>query len=294
MTLEELIYDKLINDAVLPGQLAQFGGQPAMFERQAPGDADEGWSGEQYPRADYIVDRAEDPERRVEGTAAFNIWCLTSSAVGPEEIESRLRELLDGAVFHPTNEPVTALRWSRSDVFESTREDDDELVIGITVLFDLLAFPTQTTTTPDPVAALNNWASANFPELQVDPAMWAPTDNTPAIYWRLAGIQVAEQWAAVSWLDATLVAHILAPTPAGRLPWIKKITERLAVDRSVALDDGSPLFFRTVTADSQADHLRAGQIRLTARYGVLVRKEAVSTLNQATISGDVGEAYTGT
>jgi hypothetical protein len=295
MKLEELIYQAVTADANMALLLTTYGNQPALFEMRAPADTADGWGASQYPRMEYLVDRAEVPERRVEGTAEFIILCLTSGSVAPEDIEANLRALLDGAVFHPDNEPVTALRWARSDPFEAqANQKGDDMLIGYTVLFDLLAFPAQTTTSPDPVAALNTWAGNVFPELQVDPAVWAPTDQNPAIYWRLAGLQIAQQTAAVAWLEATIVGHILAPTPAGRLPWLKKIVERLATDRSTTMDDGSPLLFQTVAADSQADHLRAGQIRLTARYGVLVSKAAAELLNQAHISGDIGENYTGT
>ncbi len=292
MTLEQLIYEKLTSDAVLAGRLAVFAGRPALFERQAPADADPGWAGPQYPRIDYGVDRAEEPERRVEGRAAFNVWCLTDSQAMPEDVERRLRELLDGAVFHPADEPVTALRWSRSDGFESARGEHDELVLGVSVLFDLLAFPSQATFSPDPVAALNAWTETALPELQVDPTAWAPTDANPAVYWRVVSLEVRERTAAVAWVQVAAAGHVLAPTPAGRLPWIRRLCERLATDGRTALDDGSPLLFCAVAADGHADPLRTGQVRLTARFGVLQPAAEQTVLGRAVVGGDVSGEVT--
>src|SRR5690606_35761196 len=173
--MEALIRKRLVEDPVIQSQLATFYGQPAVFQRQAPSDTDSGWDGPQYPRIDFVVDRQENPERKVQGVASFNIWALTTSQARPNDIERRIRELLDGAFFHPEGQDTTALRWSQSDMFEAG--NDNELIIGITVLFDLLAFPLQTTFSPDPILALNEWAESKFSVLQVDPETWTPADS---------------------------------------------------------------------------------------------------------------------
>lgn len=291
-SLEELLYSKLKTDVELAGMLAAFAGSPAIFERQAPHDKDAGWTGAQHPRIDYVVDWSEDPERKNQGTAILNIWGRIGLDTSPEVIEARVKSILSGAVFRPVGEPLVILKWSRTEGFEGLVGERDELEVGLSLAFDLLAFPVQTTTEPDPVAGLNAWADAKWAELQVDPASWAPTDANPALYWRLAGLQAAEQHAGVSWLDATIYGHVLAPTPAGRLPWIKKITEGLATARYVALADGSYLFIQAVAADSQADHLRTGQVRVTARFGILIPKPPAEILNRAVVSGSVSGEVT--
>jgi hypothetical protein len=140
------------------------------------------------------------------------------------------------------------------------------------------------TTAPDPIATLNNWTVNTFNSPQVDPDTWQPTNNTPAIYWRLSGLTLAEQWAGCSWMDATIYGHIIAPTPAARLTWIKKITEALALASMITMDDGSPLAIKRVTADSQRDQLRDGQITISARYGVLPAVAATTELVHAYIN----------
>jgi hypothetical protein len=153
--------------------------------------------------------------------------------------------------------------------------------------FIVLTISNQLTTDPDPIAGMNQWILQAFPELQIDPLTWTLTDTTPAIYWRFASMRVIEQWSVVSWIEATIMGHILAPTPKGRLLWTKKITDRLAVDRETFLADASPLFFMSIAADSQADYLKDGQIKLTLKYGILLPAPVEEPLNTTYIEGMV-------
>ena len=139
---------------------------------------------------------------------------------------------------------------------------------------------------PDPVAALQNWTQATCPEAHTDPTTWTPVDTTPGVYWRLVRLVPMETTAAVSWLDAQVTGHVLAPSAAVRLQWIRKITEGLAAQRRIKLSDGSPLFFSRVAADSEADPMRRGQIQLTARFGVLQPRPEAQVLRRGVVSGD--------
>ena len=140
---------------------------------------------------------------------------------------------------------------------------------------------------PDPVAALQNWTQATCPEAHTDPATWTPVDTTPGVYWRLVRLVPMETTAAANWLDAQVVGHVLAPSAAVRLQWIRKITEGLAVQRRIKLSDGSPLFFERVAADSEADPMRRGQLQLTARFGVLQPRPMAQALRRGVVGGDV-------
>jgi hypothetical protein len=293
VTLEELLVQQLVQDETLTQQLAKFGTSSAIFAMHAPDDTDSGWSdGPQYPRIDYVIDRHEDPERRVSGVLMINVWSGTDQGAAADDVEARLRELLDGAIFHPDDEPVIGLRWATSEPFESGRTmsgismselEPTDLIYGKSVQFDLLAFPLQTTFSPDPVAALNTWTQAQFSGLQVDPASWTPTAENPAVYWRFEAAQLVQMTAGVSWFEATLYGHVIAPTPDGRLPWVRRIVEGLALAHWIPLDDGSSLCFQKIAADTRQDPLRAGQIRLTARYGVLRPTEPAPPMQSPTI-----------
>ena len=144
-------------------------------------------------------------------------------------------------------------------------------------------------------SALRIWTAVKWPEAQTDPAAWSPADATPGIYWRLVQLNQVETTAAVTWLNAQLVAHVLAPSPSVRLQWVRKVTEALAVQRRISLPgDGSPLQFVTVAADSEADQMRRGQVQLTARFGVLIPRPIDLILNNALITGiDKKTIYSG-
>lgn len=285
--MEALIRKRLIEDPIIQSQLATFNGQPAVFQRQAPSDTDDGWNGLQYPRIDFVVDWQENSERKVQGTASFNILALTVSQAKPNDVERRVRELLDGAFFHPVGHATTALRWAQSDMFEAG--NDNELIIGITVLFDLLAFPVQTTFSPDPILALNNWAGNRFPELQVNPATWTPADTSPALYWRLAGIASVEPLNWGSWLTANIAGHVLAPSPISRLEWVRRLTESLALERRIILDDGSRMEILSISADSSSDQLTTGQVQLSVRFGILHFANVAQKLNVVYVNTTDGE-----
>lgn len=137
---------------------------------------------------------------------------------------------------------------------------------------------------PDPVVALQNWTSERWPEAHTDPATWSPGDTAPGIYWRLVRLTTAQMTAAVNWMEAQINGHILAPSAAVRLAWIRKVTEGLAKQRRLKMSDGGPLELLRVVADSEADPMRRGQIQLVARYGVLQTKEDAPVLREVYIT----------
>lgn len=276
--LEELLFQQLSGDATLATLLATWTNRPAVFEYRAPDDKDKGWGTAQYPRIDYIVRRQEDPERKVSGTVMINVWDSTEGSTAIESVGTQVMGLLDGAMYHPDDEPVEGLRWSSSELFSVGREQSDvsmaeippsDLIYGMYLEFDLLAFPLQTTYEPDPIAALTAWAES-ITGIQSDPTVWTPTSGEPALYWRFESQQVAEMDQTVTWYDATIYGHILGPQPQDRLNWTRQVTDKLAIDRCVVLSDESPLFVQKLSADTKQDPLKVGQIKLTARYGVLV------------------------
>lgn len=271
-SLEELLYTAITTNATIAAKMAKYSGKVAFFEIQAPADTDSAWGAKQYPRADFTIDRIGDPERQTQGALVINILTTSSAPDAPEEIAAHYMAQLDGAVFHPDNEPVIAFQWARMEPFEENRQrnGDQDIIIGVSILFDVLAFPAQETTEPDPIKALNNWTKGKFASIQVDPATWAPTDQNPAIYWRISNLQLVQAYQAHSTFDATIAGHLMAKTTNARLSWLKRIIEALAHDTYILMTDGSPMMIQgTLAADSQGDPIRTGQIRLTMRFGVL-------------------------
>lgn len=141
---------------------------------------------------------------------------------------------------------------------------------------------------PDPVKSLQSWTKDKWPtEVYADPASWSPVDTKPGIYWRLVRINLIEITVAVNWLEAQISCHILAPSASIRLKWIRRVSEELAKQRSLEMEDGGLMQLIKIAADSEADPMRKGQITLTVRFGVLQPTAEYETLNKAAASGDI-------
>lgn len=166
-------------------------------------------------------------------------------------------------------------------------EEWDAITRGLRFRVFALGWLNGLTYDPDPVAALQSWTKAAWPEAHTDPATWTPADATPGIYWRLVRVVTVQSTAAVNWLEAHLAGHVLALSAAVRLAWVRNLTEGLTKQRRLRMSDGGPLELLKVIADSEADPMRRGQIRLISRYGVLQPVAEAEILGQAVVSGAV-------
>lgn len=160
MELYAMIYQRLVTDETLGGLLAQYDSRPAIFyQHPAPAD-DPAWGTQelddgstvtvQYPRIDYTVDTQENPARNTSGTLMLNVWCDAQFGAEPETVEAQLR-LLFHTAFAQTDDYAYCLAWLRSDAFEvKSKPEDNVRTFGVTVIFDLVACPSQITLYPDP------------------------------------------------------------------------------------------------------------------------------------------------
>ena len=166
-------------------------------------------------------------------------------------------------------------------------EEWDAITRGLRFRVFALGWLNGLTYDPDPVAALQNWAAETWPEAQTNPVTWSPADVAPGIYWRIVRLTTTEITAAVNWMEAQINGHILAPSAAIRLAWVRKVTEGLSKQRRLKMADGGSLELLRVTADSEADPMRRGQIQLTARFGVLQPMVQYEMLKKVVASGDI-------
>jgi len=166
-------------------------------------------------------------------------------------------------------------------------EEWDAITRGLRFRVFALGWLNGLTYDPDPVSALRNWTAATFPEVHTDPATWSPADTAPGVYWRLVRITPVQITAAVNWLEAQINGHILAPSAAVRLTWVRKVTEGLRKQRRLTMSDGGPLELLKVTADSEADPMRRGQVQVTARFGVLQPAAQAEILGRAIVGGAI-------
>lgn len=275
MTLEDVICGRMVSDRALSGLLAEYDGGPAVFYQTAPDDTAAGWKHRtQYPRISYHTDYISDPERKTAGTLILDIIC-TETGVMPEEIEPVIRRLLSGVFFTPDGAAPCSLSWARSDVFDITKSDG--MIIGITMTFDLYAFPSQITTDPDPVLALDRYIKALIPEAVMIAGkppidrIFEPSRKFPAFYCRAERLSISRQTNTVAWLDGTVVCHIFAG--GEETTWLRYLVNNLALDSEIIMLDTSPMFIQNLTADNTLSALSTGQLRLNVRYGLLRRQE---------------------
>ncbi len=289
MTLEDLIYNRLLASEDLTDKLAKFDNLPAIFYQAAPGDQNEGWKGKkQYPRIDFVVDMQANPERQSSGLMTLNIWC-NEAGDPPEDIEPEVRAALCDVFMQPAEQPPYCLAWVRSDSFElSANTIKGSHVNGITILFDVLAFPCQETIDPDPIMAMNEFIKEWEPAAVLIgrdkiPDYFTAGKDAPAFYFRLATLELAQETNTVAWMNGSIAGHIFAPTAEARLQWLKYLVDTLASQGEVIMLDTSPMFIRSIKADSAANYLIIGQLRINVRFGILRRPKYAHVLARTNI-----------
>nr|DAU99399.1 MAG TPA: hypothetical protein [Caudoviricetes sp.] len=289
MILEELIYKKFIESEELSDMLADFSGRPAVFNPEAPEDNQPGWNGKsQYPRLIYNYDLQANEERNSAGTLSVFVYCQNTQdtdEITPEEIEPAVKDCLKDVLIKPTDGPIYAFTWARSDAFE-LEEKKNSLIIGTEIRFDILEYAGQETTDPDPITATNRYIKQMYPECVVVgydnmAEITKASNERPVIFCRLMSSELAEQTNTVVWLDGRIAVHILCPDNTVRLKMAMAVAQKLSLDGEIILLDKSPMFIRRLQMDNKSDYLKDGQIFITGRYGVLRYRAKPYELNNA-------------
>lgn len=292
MILEELIYKRFTESERLADMLAKFSGRPAVFSPAAPEDNQTGWEGKsQYPRLIYNFDLQANEERNSAGTLSVFAYCQNTQnaeEVTPEEIEPFVRDCLKDVLLKPADGPIYAFAWARSDAFE-IEEKKNDLIIGTEIRFDILEYASQETTDPDPIIATSRYIKEMYPDcvvlgLDVVAEITKASKEKPVIYCRLTNAELAEQTNTVVWLDGKIAVHILCPDSGVRLKMAMAIAQSLSLSGEIILVDKSPMFIRRLQIDNKSDYLKAGQIFITGRYGLLRYKAKPYELNNATVN----------
>ncbi len=289
MELYSMLYQRIVTDQTLGSLLAVYDNRPAVFyNNPAPAD-DPKWGSRQYPRIDYFVDMQENPARNSNGFLLLNIWCDASFGAEPEEVEQAVRNLLHATFVMTTDYPY-CFAWQRSDSFDGKTEKEQGIhTIGITVIFDIMAFPDQTTLYPDPIKAMNDWSKKVIPNAVVigrdSFTGWlVPTKQHPAIYWRLASQSIRQKHFTHVWLDIVIEGHVYAKSAADRLSNLALLNTAAALLDHVEMEDKSPLFLRNFTCKPHLDYVVTGQLHAEGTFGLL------QPLSHLRGSGYTGEA----
>lgn len=287
--MESIIYQYLCEQMNIEGILATYADVPAVFNTFVPDDMDENWNDAQYPRCVFELNMQADPERKISGQLIIDVMCENeSTSVQPEELETIVKAVVDGCFFS-TDELTISVQWNSSDNFS----EKDNKLSGITLSFDVLAYPVQETESPDPVKAVNLWLKTLYQDAYVIgrdalPQVWKPSDDSPAIYcslYRLGESPRMKSTANVDWFGAELHVNIMAPSENVRSTICRTATHILTNSTRIMLDDGSPMLIDKINTNLAADPLRAGQIQINATYGVLPHREEKPLLQRTFIYG---------
>ena len=262
MNLENLIYKRLSEAKDLTKHLTTFGGKPAVFTPEAPGDRAAGWgTTAQYPRIVFNFDMQTDGERKSAGTLSVSLICRNDSDAVPELIEPAVKECLKDVLLKDDSDTLYAFAWARTDGF-SMSEEKNELLIGSEIRFDIIEYPCQETTDPDPIVAMARYIKGMYPDSIV-----VGIDHI--FYCRLTSIDKLEETNTVVWMNGKIAVSLLCPDSPTRLKMAAAVGNSLSLDGEVEMLDESPMYIDHMTADLKSDYLKNGQIFVTARYGLL-------------------------
>lgn len=274
MTLEELIYKRLSEAENLTKHLAKYSGLPAVFTPEAPGDRESGWGrATQYPRAVFNFDMQADGERKSAGTLSVALICRNDSEAVPELIEPAVKKALKDVLLKDDNGTLYAFAWARTEGFSMT-EEKNELLIGSEIRFDIMEYPQQETTDPDPIMAMARYIKDLYPD-SIVVGIDKMADETeaskeaPVFYCRLTEIEKLEETNTVVWMNGKIAISLLCPDGATRLKMAAAVLNSLSLDGEVTMLDDSPMFMERLTANLKSDYLKDGQIFVTGRYGLL-------------------------
>lgn len=286
--MESVIYQYLLGCEQITALLTKYNDTPAIFNREAPDSVDNLWTNPQYPRMIFELSMQDDPERKTSGTLMIDFYFNTDGGLYIEDVEPVIRTAIDGYFFSSGTETLAAL-WRHSDPF--TEPAEGNRINGMTITFDVVSFPSQWTSFPCPVQALDTYLKNLFPDYKVlgtDTLVgtWKATDETPAIYTRLQRIDPGTYPSkyAVTWYTAVLMVHVIAPSLNVRNSILKQIVEKIQADVRVMMPDNAPMFIQRIALTAGADQLKAGQLSISGQYGILRSNPETSKLENIKLS----------
>lgn len=271
MDLNQLLNRRLSQDNLLKEILARYADKPAIFNTEFPPDQQAGWNGKsQYPRISYIFSKQIDTKRSASGELMVAVY----AAINPmevERLESAVRNCLQDILMKPDGEAPMCFAWRSTEPYVL----EGNAILCKEIIFDILEYPAQETTDPDPVLALNRYIKNLFPDSKVlgldeISAYTIPVD-TPVFYSSLTSIDRTDGHCrnSLSWFNADISVHLLCPKPALRLKMIAALHQSLAKDEEIIMFDDSPMTVKALRMNNNADYLREGQMSLTGYYACL-------------------------
>ena len=286
MILEELIYKKFVSSKKMAQNLATFDGVPAVFSPEAPDDNQDGWHGQtQYPKVVYNFDLQANEDRNSAGTLSVSLLCQNNMEIIPERIEPLIRDCLRDVVLMPEGGSSYCFTWARTDAF-TIESEKTNVIIGSDIRFDILEYPSQETSDPDPVMATNRYIKELYPNCLIlgydrMEEITEATAEQPVIYCRFLSSEKVRETNTVVWMDGRMAIHILCPDSGVRMKMASDIANMMSLDGEIIMLDYSPMFLKRLQINYKSDYLKDGQIFITGQYGLLRYREKPHRLQSA-------------
>lgn len=275
MQLHVLIWKRLSADPVVTAGLSRYGLDPAIFTPEAPPDNAPGWNGKaNYPRIVFAADLSANEERKCQGSMVLSVYSQNDGTFDFGASATVIRNCLCNVILMPENESPYCLAWNRSDGFQIEGTN----ICGQEMQFDILEYPSQITTEPDPVDALNVYLKALYPEALV---MWHDRMGTveainagrPVLYCRLESDAEDYSTMGVTWMQCDLAVHVFSQDAGHRAKYARSMAKHLSMDGEFDMLDHSPFIITSISSTPSSDYLRSGQIRIVGKYGILRQTE---------------------
>jgi len=285
MNLSEIIYSRLTASEGLAGHLTSFLGQPAVFTPEAPEDNQPGWDEkEHYPRIEFTYDLLADEKRQSTGTLTAVLLFKNTADVKPEAIEKEIIKALCDVVLMPDTGIPYCFAWARTDGF-TIDEKSVPLTMGSEIRFDIIEYPSQITSDPDPIMAVCRYIKDIYPESvvlgydRIEPVTEV-TKEHPVIYCRLKTVETMSVSFATAWMEAGIAIHVICPQGDARLAYLSGINYKLAEDAELIMMDEAPMQIENLKMNNSTDYLKAGQITFSSRYGMVRHQAKPKPLNE--------------
>lgn len=271
--IEKKIFNRLIENKVILEYITKYEKRPAVFYGEAASDMDVLWEKKVFPRVDYSIEWEADPERKSVGILLVNIWCLNKGKQ-PEEMVNGINEDLNNCFFSDES-GVYCTSWDKNVTFNGSREDP--VTNGITMIYDIMAFPNQRTIKPDPAYGVQKFIKKcfnNFLVLEDDntPDIFMATRDRPVTYVRISEIKSnnKQDIFALRWKNCAVNIHLFAPDVNDANKILRMMEQRFSMEGECIMDDGGPLFIKSGTIDLNANPLKKGQLTFLCEYAVPV------------------------
>lgn len=280
--IESLIYKTLIKVPSISNNMALYADKPAVFYQQIPHDIDKNWTNKGiYPNISYNVDWRYNPERKTDGSMEIDIYCNNESKAAPENLASEIVNNLS-ELFLTDESGTYCLLWDRSDSFDI--EGKEPLVSGVTLLFDVLAFPKQESISPCPIWSVNTFIKENYSDCimighdKVPESLRATSEN-PVVYVRKVNTKNIKTIYAMAWLEMDISISIISDNINNTRNWVSSIINKLSIEMETLMQTESPFLIMNINENTENDPLKTGQITISGQYGVMRKEKESIKLN---------------